>query len=337
MGNPWGYDFSAIGRRSVPLLVVLGSDADPMAKSKGGYSLAGNSDVHQLIPQSLEFEQINLSKPFYKQQGRPDLSRYECVLNLVTDPDQHPRTLETLRKLLRGHAGRVVNPPEAVLRTTRDQVARQLAGIDGLRVPRVRRLSNPKPGAASIAAQRSGLAFPVILRRAGTHTGDILGLIEGPDQLDSLCTGPGEFVMTEFVDFASDDGLFRKYRLWSFGGTAILKHMIVSDNWSVHNRDRGRIMQDRPDLIAEEQRLLGRPEGAFPEPIHKMFRAVQQRMGLDFFGMDFGIDAAGQAVLFEANATMTFQMTATLPGFAYLDRVAVPAREAFRKMLFPDE
>ena len=337
MGNPWGYDFSAIGRRAAPLLVVLGSDADAKTKAKGGYALAGNSNVHQLIPESLEFEELNLSRQFHKQQGRPELSRYACVLNLVTDPDQHPRTLETLRKLLRGYAGRVINRPEAVLRTTRDQVARRLAGIDGLRVPKVRRLSNPKPGAASMAVQRGGLSFPVILRRAGTHTGDIIGLVEGLDQLDYLCTGPGEFLITEFVDFASGDGLFRKYRLWSFGRRAILKHMIVSDNWSVHNRDRSRIMLNRPDLIAEEQRLLGRPEGTFPEPIHKMFEAVRERMGLDFFGMDFGIDAAGQAVLFEANATMTFQMAATLPGFAYLDQVAVPAREAFRKLLFPDQ
>ena len=335
MGNPWAYDFSAIGARTAPLLVVIGSDGDAGERGRGGFRLAGNSDVHQLIPETVAFDQLNLGKQFLKAQGRPDPARYDCVLNLVTDPDQHPQTLERLRKLLRPYRGRVINRPEAVLRTSRDQVARRLAGIDGLRVPKVVRLRNPRPGAAAAAVARAGLTFPLIARLAGTHTGQIIGLLGSAGQLDEACVGPGEFILTEFVDFASADGLYRKYRLWSFGGRAILKQAIVSDRWNVHNSDRERIMRDRPDLIAEEQRLLERPDGAFPEPIHAMFRQVQQRMGLDFFGMDFGIEPSGQAVLFEANATMSFLMVAADSRFRYLDEVVGPAREAFASMLFP--
>jgi glutathione synthase/RimK-type ligase-like ATP-grasp enzyme len=333
MGNPWAYDFSAIGQRKAPLLIILGCDGEAIERSSGGYHVGGNSDVYRLLPESVPFEQLNLSKQFLKQPGRPDPARFDCVLNLVTDPDQHPRTLERLGKLLRGYRGRIVNRPEAVLRTTRDQVARRLAGIDGLRVPKVLRVRDPRFGAASAAAQRRGLSFPVILRRAGTHTGDILGLVDSAEQLDSACTGPGEFIITEFVDFASGDGLYRKYRLWSFGGRAILKHMFISDRWNVHSADRSRIMPDRPDLIAEEKRTLATPERSLPESIHRMFRQVQDRMGLDFFGMDFGILPSGEAVLFEANATMGFQMEAPDPRFAYLDEVNEPARAAFMAML----
>jgi hypothetical protein len=257
------------------------------------------------------------------------------VLNLITDPDQNPKTLETLRKMLRGYGGRVINPPEAVLRSTRDQVAKRLAGVQGLRVPKVLRLRNPGPRAATAAAASAGFAFPGIARMAGTHTGQIIGVVDGIDALEAACAGPGDYIVTEFVDFASADGLYRKYRLWSFGGSAILKHMIVSDQWNVHNHDRERVMAVRPDLIAEEMRLLARADGAFPERIHAMFAGVQQRMGLDFFGMDFGIDASGQAVLFEANATMSFLMKATHPRFRYLDEVASPSRQAFWKMLYP--
>ena len=335
MGNPWAYDFSAIGNRKAPLLVVIGSDEDARERSRGGYHIGGNSDVHQLIPETLPFDQLNLSKQFLNAPGRPDPARFECVLNLVTDPDQHPRTLERLRKLLRGYRGRVINRPEAVLRSTRDQVARRLAGISGLRVPRIIRLRNPRPGVASAAVARAGLPFPVIARLAGTHTGQIIGLVDNAGQLDAACAGPGEFIITEFVDFAGDDGLYRKYRLWSFGGQAILKHAIISDRWNVHNADRGRVMVHRKDLIDEERRLVERLEGALPEPIHAMFREVQQRIGLDFFGMDFGIDKSGQAVLFECNATMGFLMTPSHPRFSYLDALIAPSRQAFVEMLFP--
>jgi hypothetical protein len=329
------FDFSALGTRTAPLLIVLGSDGDPHEKKAGGYRVGGNSDVYQLLPDGFPFEQVNLSKQFMRQQGRPDMARYECILNLVTDPDQHPHTLETLRKLLRGHRGRVINRPEAVMRTARDQVAKRLAGIDGLRVPKVIRLRNPKPGAASVAAARAGMSFPLIVRLAGTHTGRIIGVVEGHEQLDAACAGRGDFIIIEFVDFRSDDGLYRKYRQWSFGGRAIFRHLLTTDQWNVHVSERNRFMLDRPDLIEEEIRLLDRPEGAFPDAIHAMFRAVQERIGLDFFGMDFAIGRDGRAILFEANATMSFFPLEPHPRFAYLNRIRPPAEAAFHHMLFP--
>jgi hypothetical protein len=335
MGNPWAYDFSAIGRPPAPLLVIIGGDGEAVASRRGGFHVGGNSDVYRLIPETVPFEQLNMSKQFLKQPGRPDPANFACVLNLVTDPDQHPRTLERLAKLLRGYRGRVINRPEAVLRSTRYQVAKRLAGTPGLRVPRVLRLRNPKPNAAAAAIAKAGLSFPLIVRKAGTHTGDIIGLVEDDERLDSACAGGGEFVITEFVDFASPDGLYRKYRLWAFGRRTILKQMIISDQWNIHNHDRNRIMAGDDKLIAEEKRMMRRSEGDFAPAVHAMFDAVRERMGLDVFGMDFGILPSGEAVLFEANATMSFKMTADDPRFAYLDEAVIPSREAFAAMLFP--
>jgi hypothetical protein len=337
MGNPWDYDLTAIGARTAPLLIVLGSDAGPAAKAQGGgYRVTGSSDVYKLLPETMPFEQLNLSKQFLRQRGLPNLAGYDQVLNLITDPDQHSQSLETLRKLLRGFRGRVINRPEAVLRSTRDLVARRLAGVAGLRVPAAVRLRNAKPGAAAAAAERAAIAFPAILRRAGTHGGNIVGRVEGLDDLRARISEPGDYLLTEFVDFRSPDGLYRKYRLWSFGGKAVLRHMVISDSWNVHVRERARFMADRPQLIDEEIQALRRSEGAFPDAIHAMFRDVQQRIGLDFFGMDFAIDGQGRAVLFEANATMSFFPLVSDPRFAYLERILAPARDAFEAMLAGD-
>jgi hypothetical protein len=228
----------------------------------------------------------------------------------------------------------VVNRPEAVLKTTRDQVDRRLTGIPSLHVPKIIRQHNPKPGAASVAVTRAGLNYPLIVRLAGTHTGKIVGVVDGPDQLDAACAGPGQFILTEFVDFKSEDGLYRKYRLWSFGGTAIFRHMIVTDSWNVHVKERENFMASRPGLIEEEMRLLERPEGAFPKIVNDVFTAVQERMGLDFFGMDFGLDRQGEVVLFEANATMSFFPLERPPFFNYLAKIRRPAQDAFMRMLF---
>ena len=338
MGNPWAYDFSAIGTRAAPLLLIVGSDGDAKPKAGGGgYRFGGNSDIYQLIPETIRFDQLNLSRQFLNQPDRPDPARYPCVLNLVTDPDQHPQTLERMRKLLRGYKGRVINRPEVLLRTTRDQVARRLTGIDGLRVPKLVRLHNPKPGAASAAAARAGQAYPLIVRHAGTHTGKIIGVVNTPEELDAACAGAGDFFMIEFVDFRSDDGLYRKCRLWSLGGRTIFRHMIVTDNWNVHVSERLRFMLSRDDLIAEELSIMERPEGALPLAVHQVFDAVKQRMGLEFFGMDFATDRDGKVILFEANATMNFFPLEPHLKFSHLGKLRGPAQDAFQAMLFPED
>ena len=315
------------------LLVVLGGDEGSRTADPGRYRVAGNSDVFKLLPESFQYEKLKLRWQDMRRNMRPDLSRFDCVLNLVTDPDQHPKTLDAVGKLLRGYRGRVINRPEGVMRTTRDQVAKRLEGIDGLRVPQVVRLRNPKPGAASKAAARAALAFPLIVRHAGTHTGRIIGLADGPEALDTACSGRGEFILIEFADFRSEDGLYRKYRLWSFGDRTIFRHMVVADDWNVHVKDRTRFMIDRPELLEEELRLLDCAEGTFPARVHAVFDAVRVRLGLDFFGMDFGIDPRGDVVLFEANATMSFFPLEPHPRFAYLGRLRQPAEEAFWTML----
>ena len=315
-----------------PLLLIFGSDTEAKAKAEGGYRFGGNSDVFRLLPEGLRFDQLNLSKQFLDRPGRPSPANYPLVLNLVTDPDQHPRTLERLGKLLRGHRGRVFNPPDKVLKTSRHQVAQRLTGIDGLAVPKALRLANPSPGEPSRAAGEAGLAFPVIVRRTGTHTGRIVGLVESADQLESACAGRGDYFLIEFVDFVSADGLYRKYRFWSFGNRTVFKHVVISDQWNVHNKDRERTMADRPDLIKEERQLLSRPEGDFPDRVHRVFDEVRSRLGLDFFGMDFSIGKDGRLILFEANATMSYVMTFD-PRFHYLTLANEPARVAFREML----
>ena len=220
-----------------------------------------------------------------------------------------------------------------MLRTTRDLVAKRLAGVPGLRVPKSLRLHNPKPGAASAAAQRACCAFPLIVRLAGTHTGQILGLVNDRHGLEQACKGRGDFILTEFVDFRSADGLYRKYRIWGFGSRSIFRHLAITDEWNVHITDANRFMFDRPALIEEEVRLMETPEGACPDAVHATFGAIRDRLALDFFGLDFGFDADGQMVLFEANATMNFFPLVVDPRFAFRQKLHAPAEEAFLAML----
>ncbi len=335
MGAINSLDFTTMPRPA-RLLAVIGSDRQPEATAAGRVRLGGISDLHKLLGDDAPCEQLNLSRQLAASRqllkhGAPDFSKYRCVINLVTDPDQHPRTLDTLRKLLRGYRGRVINRPEAVMRTTRDQVARRLTGIPGLHVPRTVRLRNSKSGLAAV--EKAGIAFPAILRRAGTHGGDIVGVVANMDAMRASLNEPGDYVLTEFVDFRGADGLYRKYRFFLFGRRPVLRHMIATDRWDIHARERARFMAERPDLLAEEARLFEHAEGMLPAVVHQVLGAVAERMELDCFGMDCAIAADGRMVLFEANATMNFFPFMPDPRFAYVERCLAPSQVAFRALV----
>lgn len=318
---------------SASLLVVVGGDRGRLAAKDGRSGYAGGTDFHRLLGDEIAFDELHVGSKLRSLSGIPDLSPYHCILNLVTDPDQNPQTLGNLRKLLRGFGGKVVNRPEAVLRSNREQIAALLSGIPGLRVPKVVRLRGARPDLAARSIQRDGLTFPLILRRAGTHTGNIVGLTHDLDDLQSALSDARDHVVTEFADTRSADGLYRKYRIFFFGKRVLLRHMIVHDQWSVHGSTRMRFMVHQPALLREEALLCARAEGPFPPIWNDVFREVRARIPLEFFGMDFGVDRDSKIVLFEANATMNFFPPVTDPRFGYL-KLPVPAgRRAFHELL----
>jgi glutathione synthase/RimK-type ligase-like ATP-grasp enzyme len=315
------------------LLIIFGADHEERIEIAGGQmSVAGSSDLHRLIGADVPFHRTLITRNFFRQQRALEPG-YECILNLITEAEENGRVLENLRKLVRGYRAPLINRPEAVLQSTRDLVARKLAGIPGLIVPRVLRVRSGNADGASKTIERAGMHFPVILRRAGTHTGRIVGKFDDLDSIRAAAVDRGEHLATEFVDFRSVDGLCRKYRVFFIGSRRVFRHLLVSDDWNVHASDRQRVMAQRPEFIAAEEAILATPEGAFSNEVQRVLSAVRERMPLDFFGMDFGIAPDGRVVLFEANATMNFFPLSPDPRFAYLARCVEPARSAFYELL----
>jgi len=319
--------------RQASLLFAIGSDQLAGTTSDGRPKFAGCTDLHRLFDQREPVHVLQLNRNMLRQRRRPELHPYRVILNLVTDADQNPKTLENLRKLLRDYSGPVINRPEAILRSTRDQVAKLLDGTPGLIAPKVIRVRNARPDIVAGAIERAKLTLPLIVRLAGTHTGKIVGLFDAIDDLRAAIAQPGEHIITEFVDFRSEDGLYRKYRAFFIGKRTIFRHKLVSDIWSVHAGDRLRFMADRPELVAEEQAMFEGTDGALPNNVIATLKAVRDRMPLDYFGMDFGVLPDGQVVLFEANATMNFFPFLPDRRFAYVRACQKPAAQAFHEML----
>jgi hypothetical protein len=319
---------------NVSLLVMIGGDApDRVVREARGVRISGASDLSKLLLPTDLYHRLHVTRSLLRGTRRPDLGQYSYLLNLITEAEQNSRSLDTMHKLLRDARGKIINPPALVARTSRDQVARRLKGLPGLIVPETIRLAAGKSGeqcARSIAD--SGAVPPLILRQAGTHGGKVVGCFDSIERLLAARDAAADHIATRFVDFASGDGLYRKYRTFFIGQQVILRHLLISDSWNIHARDRVRFMAERAELVAEERALFEQSD-PFPPRVRSVLQSVRQRIGLDFFGMDFAIAPAGDVVLFEANATMNFFPFSPDPQFSYLKRAFLPARQAFRDLL----
>ena len=310
------------------ILLVVGSD-QAVEEAGDQVRIRGLTDLNRLLGSEPRLPILQLTRQFADEPRDLDLSRLRCVVNLITEPEVNRQVLGILADLLDSWAGKVVNHPNAVLGCTRDEVARSLDGTAGLHVPKVARFQPD----AEIDHLLTGMRFPLLLRAAGTHTGKFVGRFDSAEELRGALPATGDHLLTEFVDFRSADGLYRKYRVFWIGERMVLRHMLVAEEWNVHARTRVEFMADRPDLIAEEGALFAQPSGTFPPAVRETLAAVRGRMPLDFFGMDFAILDDGRMLLFEANATMNFFPFVRDQRFAYLLRAIDPAQQAMFELV----
>jgi tetratricopeptide (TPR) repeat protein len=232
---------------------------------------------------------------------KPDV---QVVVNLVSDADQGAAVLPLVADLV-GQLGKpTVNCPFKVQRTTRDAVADLLDGIPACRVPKV--LRHKSGDALSIAALQAG--FPgssiMLARPVGTHGGDDFEMFEDAAMLPAfLAQRPDtDHYLIEYIDYRSADGYFRKYRFIFVDGQILPYHLAIGSHWKLHHDSTD--MASQPWTQQEELAFLTDPATVFDARHYQALRVIRERTGLDYFGIDCGLDRSGDLVVFEVNASM---------------------------------
>jgi tetratricopeptide (TPR) repeat protein len=239
--------------------------------------------------------------------GEPDsssLGDIHVIFNLISDADRAKAMLPQAARLAEKLGRPVVNAPSKILRTTRDVAADLLTDIPACRVPRILRLG---AGAdVSVAALEALLpfTFPVLARPAGTHGGDDFEKIENLEELARFLAGrpKDDRYVIEYIDYASRDGHFRKYRFIFVGEEMLPYHLAIGNDWKVHHVSTD--MANQPWMQQEEAAFLANPASIFNAAHYQALRLVRERFGLDYFGVDCGLDSDGHLVIFEVNASM---------------------------------
>ena len=107
-------------------------------------------------------------------------------------------------------------------------------------------------------------------------------------------------------------------------------HLAISQNWKIHYFSAD--MADRAEHRAEEAEFLADMPGVLGSKAMAALQQVQASLGLDYGGIDFGLNQDGEILLFEANATMVVEQPNVDPRWDYRRAAVERIHDAVRSM-----
>lgn len=314
----------------------------------------GIASSYSATPQPAKFRALMLFSPFAGNTPYEDLVKDACfdsdlaivmhehrydaevlardadvVVNLISDADLGLDLIAPLGELVANLRKPVINHPALILGTDRESISKRLAGIKGVVMPKSTRF-NAKD---LLYRLRCGEThnFPLIARHAGTHGGEKMEVVSSQEALETFVEAEGDnaLYLTQFVDYSSPDGLFRKYRFIFVGEEVLPYHLAIGDGWKVHHVTTR--MTEVEWMREEERAFLENPDKVFGPEAMTALNLIRRIIGLDYFGIDCSLDADGNVVVFEVNATMLIHLHNQ--GFDYKTPHVLKIKAAFEQML----
>ena len=202
----------------------------------------------------------------------------------------------------------LLNPPKRVCNLDRDKLHRLLGGIAGLQIPATigamrEQLSLAAKSDEALADIAAELSFPVIVRPRGSHAGVGLAKIDDAAAMARYLDGreEQEFFVSRFVDYAGEDGLFRKYRVVFVDDRPYACHMAIADRWDIWYLNAQ--MSHSAAKRLEEETFMRTFDTGFGRRHQAALAAMAERIGLDYFTVDCAQTRDGSLLIFEADNT----------------------------------
>ena len=300
-------------------------------------ALAAEMDIGGNTP--LEFllggDDIELVTLYVVPGLHHELPPYDVAI--VAAPDAPPGTLEEIDRLMAGRP--LLNRPSAIRHLERDSLFRLLADVPGLVIPPTARLRRADLAALAndpslVGRWLSDCRFPLIARPVGSHAGRGLCRLESaPDAAEYLkMQDAEEFFLSPYIDYASPDGLFRKYRLVCIDGKPYACHMAIADQWKIWYLNAE--MTASAKKRAEEALFMQTFDVSFAARHAAALKEMIARIGLDYFQVDCAETRDGRLLVFEADNTAIVHDMDPPEHFPYKVPQMRKVFEAFRAMLF---
>ena len=226
-----------------------------------------------------------------------ELPDHDLAFLAIGESEANLPLLRALEPILTGWPRPLLNNQARLISDlTRDGVCDLVEGVPGLLAPRAERLDRDTLAGWS--------QFPIIARPIGSHAGAGLLKLETTEEVAAYLAEHENtrFYVSPFIDYAGQDGLFRKQRIALIGGRPFLCHHAVSAHWMVHYMNAA--MLESAENRAEEARMMASFDDDFAVRHAAAFRGLADRIGLDYFAIDCGETRDGRLLLFEADVAM---------------------------------
>jgi len=263
------------------------------------------------------------------------LPEHRLVINAIGDAETSPESLLAAHRVMTRTTAPVINAPTAVLATGRSENAKRLSQLPGVVTALTVTLRREQLSSSEAAVTLSsyGFQFPILLRTPGFHTGLHFLRVESlPELTGALEKLPGErLVVMQYLDARGGDGKSRKYRVMMIGGKLYPLHCAISSHWKIHYFTAE--MKESSEHRSEDKVFLEDMPTVLGPTAMKALKSIQSTLGLDYGGIDFGLNAKGEVLLFEANATMAVNPPDSEECWQYRQAAYDQIREAVQKML----
>jgi glutathione synthase/RimK-type ligase-like ATP-grasp enzyme len=271
-------------------------------------------------------------------ESEKSLPNIKLYVNTISDPDLEAKSLVSLSKHLNQNKEvAVINHPDKVMLTTRDNNFQRLQNVKGLRFPKTVRIFI-KQSMQAISMIQGEFEFPFLIRKSGTQTGTSFVKIDNNKQLEKTIKSlnGNEIYVIEYIDTSFKDKnanrLFRRFRFFFIDSEIFPVTCHIHQSWNVHSIDRSSVMQQHKSLKNIEQDFLKNPQAIIGKENYQTIKKLPSIVGLEFFGVDFSITKDNQLILFEVNAAMNHTYN-YVDKFPYLKPYLENISKAFHKLI----
>jgi glutathione synthase/RimK-type ligase-like ATP-grasp enzyme len=245
----------------------------------------------------------------YVLPGRPlpaPLPEHDVIFVAIGESSANQVLLRQLADLSNATSKPIVNSPQRIARIVRNEASKLLASVPGaimpVTVPVARvALTNVVQRKQSLAEILDGGRFPIIARPLDSQGGKDLEKLDTLDNLSAyIARLPNEaFFISNFIDYRSAGGQFRKLRVVLVDGQPFAGHMGVSSHWMIHYVNAH--MDESADKRREEERLFASFDREFATKYRQTLAVIGDRVGLDYFSIDCAEMPDGTLLIFEVD------------------------------------
>jgi hypothetical protein len=275
-------------------------------------ALAAATDMGSNTPIEFLLEESGIELMVLYAIGEADLPvplpAHDIAIVIASDSEDCREALAKIDAVAPRWPRPLLNLPKRIGNLDRDKLYGLLDGIEGLVIPATVRaaraqLSKTAQSAEALAEISGDLTFPVIVRPRGSHAGVGLAKVDDARAMERYLDGSEAqaFFVSRFVDYASEDGLFRKYRVVFVDGKPYACHMAIADRWDIWYLNAGMLGDAGKRL--QESTFMSTFDIGFGRRHRTALEAMAARIGLDYFIVDCAETKDGALLIFEADNT----------------------------------